>query len=106
MDPGETVLTRIPAGASASERFLLRLVSAAFDAVYATSSGDWRRGGGAGMFTIRAHGARLSRGSAARTHRLALTVPISKGACRPASSRSSKRPGPTSTGPAAFARTF
>jgi hypothetical protein len=36
------VFTRIPAGASASERFLLRLVSAAFDAVYATSSGDWR----------------------------------------------------------------
>src|SRR5258708_13370787 len=81
MGPGETVLTRIPAGASASERFLLRLVSAAFDAVYATSSGDWRRVEWAEMFTIRAPGARLSRGSAARTHRLALRVPISKAAC-------------------------
>src|SRR5260221_12290002 len=105
MDPGETVLTRIPAGASASERFLLRLVSAAFDAVYATSSGDWRRVEWAEMFTIRAHGARLSRGSAARTHRIALRGPISKVACHSASSRASKRPVPTSTGPAAFTST-
>jgi hypothetical protein len=32
-DPGETVFTRIPSGASDSERFFDRLVSAAFDAV-------------------------------------------------------------------------
>src|SRR5258708_13789019 len=100
MDPGETVLTRIPAGASASERFLLRLVSAAFDAVYATSSGDWRRVEWAEMFTIRAHGARLSRGSAAPPPRIAPRGPKSKAAFHSAPSRPSKRPLPTLTAPA------
>ena len=33
--PGETVFTRISSGANVSDRFLLMLVIAAFDAVYA-----------------------------------------------------------------------
>ena len=66
------MLTRIPSGASDCARFLLRLVIAAFDAVYATRLGDWRRVEWAETFTIRAHAAARSSGSAARTQRTAL----------------------------------
>ena len=38
-DPGETVLTKMPSGARVWLRFFEKLVSAAFDAVYAINSG-------------------------------------------------------------------
>jgi hypothetical protein len=83
---------------------LLRLVRAALAAVYATMLADWRLVEWAEMFTMRAHDAERRSGSAARTHRAALTVPISKVACHSSSSTSSNTPIPTSTGLAALTR--
>ena len=98
------MFTKIPSAAREPERFLLRLVRAALAAVYATMLDDWRLVEWAEMFTMRAHDAERRRGSVARTHRAALTVPISKVACHSSSSTSSNNPIPTSTGPAALTR--
>ena len=54
-EPGDTVFTRMPSAASDSDRFFVMLVSAAFDAVYATRSGDCRLVEWADTFTMRAH---------------------------------------------------
>src|SRR6266436_5072153 len=102
-DPGETVFTRISSGASDSDRFLLMLVIAAFDAVYATSPGDWRFVEWAETLTIRPQSAARNIGRHARVHRTALIVPISKVAAHSSSvSASSDVFTPTSTGPTAL----
>src|SRR5439155_10362853 len=99
-EPGETVFTRISSGASESDRFLLTLVIAAFDAVYATSPGDCRFVECAEMLTIRAHSAARSIGRQARTQRTGLIVPISNVAAHSSSLNSSSvLETPTSTGP-------
>src|SRR6266700_4967406 len=68
--PGETVLTRISSFARDCERFFVTLVTIAFAAVYATRAGVWRFVEIAETFTIRAHSAARSNGSAARTQRI------------------------------------
>src|SRR5437879_12135502 len=101
-DPGDTVFTRIPSGASDCERFLLKLVSAAFAAVYATKPVDCRFVEWADTLTMRAHSAARSSGRAPRTQRTADIVPMSNVAAHSSSLVVSKPLTPTPTGPAAF----
>ena len=93
MEPGLTVLTRMPSGASELARFFDTLDSAAFDAVYATSKGLWRWIEWAEKLTIRAHSAARSSGRAARTQRTAAISPSSKAASQSSSARSSNSAG-------------
>src|SRR3954452_19160072 len=96
-DPGETVLTRMPSGASDCDRFLLILVMAALAAVYATNDGDCRFVEWADTLTILAQSAFRSSGRAARTQRTALMAPTSKVAYHSSSSSCSNGCRPTST---------
>src|SRR6185312_12462351 len=98
--PGETVLTRMPSGASVWDRFLVILVNAALAAVYAISLGDCRCTEWAEMLTIRAQSAARSSGSAARQVRTALSKISSSALVQSVSDNSSNpatssRPGPT-----------
>src|SRR5579864_4174140 len=103
MVPGLTVLTRMPSGARDRARFLDTLVKAALEAVYAGRITLWRWVECAERFTIRAHGARRSRGRAARTQRTAPRVPSWKAVSQSASASCSNRP---AAGPTVFTRTL